>query len=167
MSAADPSGRPFKRRESAAAYYLGLWLRIPLGVRMSFPCECLCCQVEVSATGWSLVQRSPTKCGLSEFDLETSTMKRPRPTRDVQEWYIYIYDIIYHHLFKQLELIKEFTKLISSGRPWFIGNSNHTDLLERRIIYVLWIPLMLAPHTKIRTNTNTSYVYKKLQWISR
>jgi hypothetical protein len=25
-------------------------------------CECLCCQVEVSATGRSLVQRSPTDC---------------------------------------------------------------------------------------------------------
>jgi hypothetical protein len=29
-------------------------------------CECcVCCQVEVSATGWSLVQRSPTDCGAS------------------------------------------------------------------------------------------------------
>jgi hypothetical protein len=26
---------------------------------------CVCCQVEVSATGWSLVQRSPTDCGAS------------------------------------------------------------------------------------------------------
>ena len=25
----------------------------------------VCCQVEVSATGWSLVQRSPTECGVS------------------------------------------------------------------------------------------------------
>jgi hypothetical protein len=28
-------------------------------------CVCLCCQVEVSATRWSLVQRSATKCGES------------------------------------------------------------------------------------------------------
>jgi hypothetical protein len=26
---------------------------------------CVCYQVEVSATGWSLVQRSPTDCGVS------------------------------------------------------------------------------------------------------
>jgi len=26
----------------------------------------VCCQVEVSASGWSLVQRSPTDCGVSE-----------------------------------------------------------------------------------------------------
>jgi hypothetical protein len=28
----------------------------------------VCCQVEVSATGLSLVQRSPTECGVSERD---------------------------------------------------------------------------------------------------
>jgi hypothetical protein len=26
--------------------------------------QCLCCQVEVSATGRSLIQRSPTECGV-------------------------------------------------------------------------------------------------------
>jgi hypothetical protein len=28
----------------------------------------VCCQVEVTVTGLSLVQRSPTECGLSEYD---------------------------------------------------------------------------------------------------
>jgi hypothetical protein len=32
----------------------------------------VCCQVEVSATSWSLVQRSPTECGVSECDREAS-----------------------------------------------------------------------------------------------
>jgi hypothetical protein len=32
----------------------------------------VCCQVEVYAMGRSLVQRSPTECGVSECDLETS-----------------------------------------------------------------------------------------------
>jgi hypothetical protein len=46
-------------------------------------CECcVCCQVEVSATG--LVQVSATECGVSECDLEASTMGRPRPTRAVE-----------------------------------------------------------------------------------
>jgi hypothetical protein len=27
----------------------------------------VCCQVEVSATSWSLVQRSPTECGVSQM----------------------------------------------------------------------------------------------------
>ena len=39
------------------------------------------CQVEVSASGWSLVQRSPTKCGVSECDREASIMRRSWPTR--------------------------------------------------------------------------------------
>jgi hypothetical protein len=48
--------------------------------------ECLslvsvvCCQVEVSASGRSLVQRSPTECGVS-CDREASIMRRPWPTR--------------------------------------------------------------------------------------
>jgi len=36
------------------------------------------CQVEVSETGLSLVQRSPTAYGVSECDRRTSP-KRPRP----------------------------------------------------------------------------------------
>jgi hypothetical protein len=33
----------------------------------------VCCKVEVSATGWSLVQRNPTKCGVYKMcDRETS-----------------------------------------------------------------------------------------------
>jgi hypothetical protein len=38
------------------------------------------CQVEACATGQSLVQRSPTECGVSERDLETSKRRRPRAT---------------------------------------------------------------------------------------
>jgi hypothetical protein len=37
----------------------------------------VCCEVEVSATDRSLVQRSPTVCGVSECDLEASIMRRP------------------------------------------------------------------------------------------
>jgi hypothetical protein len=55
---------------SAAVRLLGMRVRIPPRVWMSVSCEC--CQVEVSATDWSLVQRSPTECGVSECDRETS-----------------------------------------------------------------------------------------------
>jgi len=42
---------------------------------------CFCCVLsEVSATGRLLAQRSPTDCGVSECDLETSSMSRPWPT---------------------------------------------------------------------------------------
>ena len=40
----------------------------------------VCCQVEVSASGWSLAQRSPTDREVSEFDWEASIMKKRWPT---------------------------------------------------------------------------------------
>ena len=46
----------------------------------------VCCQVEVSPTGPSFVQRSPTKCGVSERNLETSTTRTSRPNRDVDPY---------------------------------------------------------------------------------
>jgi hypothetical protein len=42
---------------------------------------CLCCQVDVSATGRSLVQRSRTECGVSECDREASILRRPWHTK--------------------------------------------------------------------------------------
>ena len=64
------------RRRSAAARLLGLWVRIPPGAWMSVV-SVVCCQVEVSATGWSLVQRSPTDCGAScvTYLVETPRMR--------------------------------------------------------------------------------------------
>jgi len=41
----------------------------------------VCCQVEVSVTNRSLVQRRPTACGVPECDREASTMSRPWRTR--------------------------------------------------------------------------------------
>jgi len=39
----------------------------------------VCRLVEVSASGWLLLQRSATECGVSECDRETWTMRRPWP----------------------------------------------------------------------------------------
>jgi hypothetical protein len=44
---------------------------------------CVCCQVEISATGRSLVQRRPTLSDASECYLDTSKMRKPTPTRAV------------------------------------------------------------------------------------
>ena len=55
-------------------------------------------QVEATASGWSLVQRSPTECGVSEWDRETSIMRRPWPSRGVctmgENIYMYIQFIL-------------------------------------------------------------------------
>jgi len=55
------------RHRSVGARLLGLRVRIPLGmeVRLSLVSG-VCCQVEVSASGWSLVQRNLIKYGVSE-----------------------------------------------------------------------------------------------------
>jgi hypothetical protein len=39
----------------------------------------VCCQVEVSATSWSLVQRSPTECGVSK-----NLIVKPRRKEEAQ-----------------------------------------------------------------------------------
>ena len=61
-----------------------VWGRSPVGVVGSNPAggkdvSVVCCQVEVSASGWSLVQRSPAQCDVSECDRE-ELMRKPRPT---------------------------------------------------------------------------------------
>jgi hypothetical protein len=61
------------RRRSSAARLLRLWVRIPPGAWMFSVVSVVCCQVEVSATDWSLFQRSPTDCGASLL-----VIKKPR-----------------------------------------------------------------------------------------
>jgi hypothetical protein len=50
------------RRWSSAAWLLESRVRIPLTSWMFVSCVHMLCCHEVSATGWSLVQRSPTVC---------------------------------------------------------------------------------------------------------
>ena len=67
---------------SAAAPLLGLRVRIPPGDKdVSLLCVLCVVQVEVSASGRSLVQRSPTECGVSKCDRETSIRRKPWPIR--------------------------------------------------------------------------------------
>jgi hypothetical protein len=40
----------------------------------------VCCQVDIYVSGWSVVQRSHTECGVSECDREAWIMRRPWPT---------------------------------------------------------------------------------------
>ena len=57
-----PSGL---KRGSAADLLLGLRVRIPPGNECLSLVSVVCCQIEVSATGRSLVQRSPADCVVS------------------------------------------------------------------------------------------------------
>jgi len=60
------------RRGSMVARLLGLRVRVPLGnVRVPLV-SAVCCQVEGSATGRSLGQRSPTECRVSQWVWSTN-----------------------------------------------------------------------------------------------
>jgi len=51
-------------------------LPLAAGITSSNP-SVVFCRVEVIASDRSLVQRSPTECGVSEYDRETSLMRTP------------------------------------------------------------------------------------------
>jgi hypothetical protein len=74
------------RRWSAAARLLGLWVRIPPGEWIYVSWECCVLPGRGLCVGPSLVKGSPTECGVSECDLETPKMRRPRPARAVEPW---------------------------------------------------------------------------------
>ena len=80
------------RCRSAAARLLRSWVQIPPGAWMSVPCV-MCCQVEVSATGWSLVQRSPADCSASCVIQRTSWMRRPWPTGGCRAKHKSLFDV--------------------------------------------------------------------------
>jgi hypothetical protein len=69
-------------RGSAATCLLGIWVRIPPGAWTIYLVTLERFQVEVSASGWSVVQRSPAERAVSLCDLKASIIWRPWPTRD-------------------------------------------------------------------------------------
>ena len=75
------------RRGSAAARLLGWRVFIlPGGHGCLSVVSVVSCQVVVSASDRSFVQRSPTECGASECDHEFSILRRPCPTGGVVPW---------------------------------------------------------------------------------
>jgi hypothetical protein len=67
-------------RVSAASRLLGLRVRIPSAAWIfGLVSVVVSCHVQVSAMGRPLVQRFRIECGVSEYVLETSKMRRPRP----------------------------------------------------------------------------------------
>jgi len=64
---------------SMASRLLGLRVRVLPAPVCLFPVNVVCCHVEVSASGRSLVQGSPAECVVFVCNLETSTTRWPRP----------------------------------------------------------------------------------------
>ena len=72
----------------------------------------VCCQVEVSATGWSLVQMSPVvrRCAWS------------RNIKNIRSIYIYIYIYIYD--IRSLK-VNDLTLILLTWRKWWANNASN------------------------------------------
>jgi len=64
------------RRRYVAAHLMGLRVQIPSGAWICVPWDCSMLSGRGPATGWSLVQRSPAECGVSECDRVSLIMRR-------------------------------------------------------------------------------------------
>ena len=106
------------RRGTVPACLLGLRVRIQPRHGCLPLVRVVCCQIEVSALDWSLFQKRPADCGVSEWDRE-APITRPWPTGvccTAQKNYIYIY--IYRTPFTADKLFN--TRRVSSSKiaPW-------------------------------------------------
>ena len=63
---------------SAVPWLPGLRVRITSGPGCLSICKC---RMLSGSSSWSLVQRSPTECGVSECNRKASTMRRPWPIK--------------------------------------------------------------------------------------
>jgi len=68
------------RRGSATVCLLGLWVRIPPRAWMSVCCECCVLSGRSLCEGRSVLQSSPTECGVSECNRAASTIRTFCPT---------------------------------------------------------------------------------------
>jgi hypothetical protein len=80
------SGEPIPVAARSKAWVCGRSLpgvagSIPPGAWISVSCQCCVLSGRGLCDGLSLVQRSPTECGVSECDREASIMRRLWPTR--------------------------------------------------------------------------------------
>jgi hypothetical protein len=67
-------------RGSAAVLFAGIACSNPGGDVGFCVVSVVCRQIEFSASGWSLVMRSPADCGVYECDCVVSIMGSPWPT---------------------------------------------------------------------------------------
>ena len=57
----------------------------------------VCCQMEVSVSDRSFIQRSFIECGVSECDHDSSIMRKPWPNRAVAPWLKNKYEMTLGH----------------------------------------------------------------------
>jgi hypothetical protein len=141
----------------------------------------VCCQVEVSATGWSLVQRSPTDCGVSQM----CVIMKPRLNEEAQA---HISLSSHRRRRSYLIFMPVFTKFLESKTPFKLKVvvllvPNYLDLWESTVhlykngrIYTSFPCLSLIISSKISSkcyvqiscsvlSTNIISIVKVIQFI--
>jgi len=84
ISSVGPRGHAFSGVGLQALTYWGCGFESRRRHGCLSPVSIVCCQVEISAMGRSLVQRSPNGCGVFDCDPETARARRPSSTRAVE-----------------------------------------------------------------------------------
>jgi len=120
-------------------------------------------QTEVSASGWSLVQKSPTDCGVPECDRVVSKMRRTWPTRvccAMGKGKDLIYMYVYTIRKKLVHLYQRIYSLAENG-PSRLIHTEHTTgenvapyYVVVAIQYTIWVSLYF---TQTASSNHESY----------
>jgi hypothetical protein len=97
-------------------------------------------QVEVSASGQSLFQKSHTECGVSEGDREASIVRRPWPTRGCC---VMVGDLL-REILSSCDLA-----VVSAGRAYF----------ETTLFYIVFQGLSYSYRQEVTKSNNLSRTY--------
>ena len=121
------------RRSYPAAHLLRLWVGIPPELWILSIVSVVCCQVEVSATNWSLVQRSPTDCGESCMIYrlrECPTLGRFKKTWNLTIRHVCLSHkafILHDHICEEIKCLVGFIVLAvrtsNPARSWLLSNT--------------------------------------------
>ena len=120
----------------------------------------VCCQVEVSVTSWSLVQRSLTEGGVSECDSEASIMRKPWPNGGCRVMkknsnhttHIYSHILPTHTPFKR-------TNINILSRAIHVGFVVENKALGQVSLPIFRLSLVIVIPQTLRTNT---VIYRRI-----
>jgi hypothetical protein len=139
------------RRRSTAARLLRSWFRIPPRAWM-FVC-CVCCQVAVSATSWSLVQRNPTECGASLCMIKKPRdTRRPYPALGCRARYYYYY----YYYVKYLTQLFMWVLLSRTWRCWLWNTVMHITRVTQELMWNFLCALAFYKGYVFPQNVDTS-----------
>jgi len=126
----------------------------------------VCCQIEVFASGWSLIKRSTTECGASECVLESSITRRPWHTGGWctmirSNFRGFLWNLVWEFFFSQRLTVKfQFHETVLSA-----GRTGRSVALMCVVVSVSWDCAQCGPHWPIgRADVCCSFHSSWLIW---